>query len=138
MKIILLRLNCSEIQNLGVLQVFEDTEKLFECKTLELPWMNNKQNKSCIPLGKYKIKKWKSEQFGNVFYVTEQSGVDVTNRTGILIHCGNYKKNTKGCILVGRHHTDIDKNGIRDVTHSKDTLKILYGILPEICELEIY
>ena len=34
------------------------------CMTIELPWKNNLKRKSCIPEGKYPLKKRFSERFG--------------------------------------------------------------------------
>ena len=63
--------------------------------------------------------------------------MDVPDRNYILIHAGNYYSDIRGCILVGMDHLDINKDGFKDVTYSKDTLKKLYKILPEKFELEI-
>lgn len=64
------------------------------CYTIELPWRNNQNNKSCIPEGKYQLKRFKSSKHGNVLEV-----MNVPNRTAILIHKANYaEKELKGCI----------------------------------------
>lgn len=66
------------------------------CLTLERPWLDNKKNISCIPLGTYKCVKYNSEKFKNVWEVT-----GVPNRTSILIHAGNSIDDIHGCIAVG-------------------------------------
>ena len=66
------------------------------CKTLENPWLGNATNISCIPEGKYIVKKYNSEKYPNVWELQ-----DVENRTYILIHNGNIESETEGCILVG-------------------------------------
>jgi hypothetical protein len=38
---------------------------------------------------------------------------------------------------VGKIHTDINNDGLRDVTSSKDTMKKLNQILPHEFEIEI-
>lgn len=80
---------------------------------LELPYIDNKNNISCIPAGEYKIKKHYSNKFKNCIKI-----LDVPNRQNILFHCGNsvnqFKDSTgynhfvesKGCLLVCLH---IDK-----------------------------
>lgn len=66
------------------------------CYTLEPPDNGNEEDNSCIPAGKYIVKKYKSERHGNVYAVQ-----DVPDRTGILFHRGNLASDTKGCIMVG-------------------------------------
>ena len=64
------------------------------CKTIELPWKNNERGVSCIPEGKYFIRKRYSTK-----YKWHLELVDVPNRTYILIHpANNAKKELRGCI----------------------------------------
>lgn len=77
----------------------------FMCKTLELPWRENKRSISCIPSGEYTVQIRQSPKYGSVYWVTK-----VPNRTWILIHAGNFAGDTKfgfrthvnGCILLGK------------------------------------
>lgn len=67
--------------------------------TLERPWLNNRQNVSCIPEGRYKVNflpRTYSGKFNRVYHLQ-----NVPNRTGILIHTGNLVSQIQGCILVG-------------------------------------
>lgn len=66
------------------------------CYTLELPWLWNLQEVSCIPEGEYKgylrydkNDKWRIQLEG------------VPNREAVQIHVGNYTTETKGCVLIG-------------------------------------
>lgn len=77
---------------LGVLLVDGSPEFV----TLEDPWRDNERMISCIPQGKYKIKKHNSPKFGKTFIVD-----NVTQRDHILFHAGNTHKDTHGCILLG-------------------------------------
>lgn len=66
------------------------------CHTLELPWIDNRKNWSCIPPGVYRLTKASSPRFAKCFYVH-----DVPGRSGILIHPGNTVADIQGCILPG-------------------------------------
>jgi hypothetical protein len=58
------------------------------CRTLELPWRENRTMASCIPAGTYKVEymaRSASGKYTDVYHVT-----GVPDRSGILIHAGNY------------------------------------------------
>ena len=64
--------------------------------SLELPWADNSNNISCIPVGTYtgilrydKNDRWRIQL------------ENVPNRTGVQIHIGNNTSQIKGCILIG-------------------------------------
>jgi hypothetical protein len=64
------------------------------CSSIELPWLNNQQQVSCIPEGRYELTKRYSPRFGNHLLVN-----NVVNRSFILIHAFNDAvKESKGCI----------------------------------------
>ena len=64
------------------------------CNTIELPWKNNETKVSCIPEGKYFIKKRYSNKFKWHLEV-----LDVKNRSLILFHpANNALLELKGCI----------------------------------------
>jgi hypothetical protein len=64
--------------------------------TLELPWKDNKMDVSCIPAGKYRAELIDSEHHGKAYCLRK-----VPNRTDILMHWGNWRDDTLGCILIG-------------------------------------
>lgn len=64
--------------------------------TLENPWKNNKPYISSIPKGEYIANHYNGTKYKNVFEI-----VPVEGRSAILIHHGNYERDTMGCILVG-------------------------------------
>ena len=68
--------------------------KLVVCNTIELPWLQNQRNVSCIPEGRYELRKRFIKKFGLHLLV-----VDVPDRSWILIHPANdAKTQLKGCI----------------------------------------
>lgn len=86
------RLTSSDLGVTGVL--IEDYKPIL--LTLERPWLDNKEDVSCIPAGQYLCERYNSQHFGSVFMV-----MDVPDRRGILVHGGNKILDTKGCILTG-------------------------------------
>lgn len=96
------------------------------CHTLELPWLSNDRNVSCIPEGFYPAWKAKSSKFGDVFYIDH-----VPARSGILIHSGNTIRDTRGCILAG---LDCD---LTSVVQSRLAMQRLLMLLPEKFTLEV-
>lgn len=105
--------------SLGLFGVFIYARKVL-CHTLELPWLGNVQNKSCIPFGQYAVVKTNHPRYGEVFHVK-----DVPFREGILIHPGNSLKDTRGCILPG-----LDIDDAVGVQHSRLAMRRLYAALP--------
>lgn len=118
--------NCT----IGVLTIEENNTKnklSTAIYTLELPYLNNQRNISCIPEGTYKLVKHTSPKFGQCFWVK-----DVLDRDEILFHTGNYTKDTKGCILVGFKKTN------NHIQESRKALNYLLEILPDETELIIF
>ena len=64
--------------------------------TIEDSWAENRNNVSCIPLGRYVVARTVTPHHGNTFEV-----LSVPNRTAVLIHSGNTHFDTEGCILPG-------------------------------------
>jgi hypothetical protein len=71
-----------------------ECEGKFICCTIELPWINNEKRVSCIPEGKYLLRKRYSRKFQWHIEV-----VEVKNRSFILLHpANNAQKELNGCI----------------------------------------
>ncbi len=111
----------------------------FKCKTLELPWLDNRKNISCIPKGTYTCKFTRSLKFPLGTYEVQ----NVPNRSGIRIHSGNYatgaQVDIQGCILVGNNFADINADKQLDITNSRVTLNILttfFGKEPFTLEIQ--
>ena len=133
MKAVITREKLQEAQTLGTLVLKDDEgNKLFSCKTLELPWLDNKRNESCIPLGNYKVSPRQSAKYNKHFHIQ-----DVPGRSFILIHIGNYKDQTRGCVLIGDKLADLNADGYKDVTSSKATLQKLLKVAPNGFDLTI-
>ena len=115
-KAILTRISDDGRQTLGHLKLINGKKEL-QLVTLELPWKDNERQKSCIPKGVYEVKLRWSPKYGTHYHV-----LNVPNRDLILIHSGNFNKDTKGCILVGKKFADINKDGLLDVAMSRDAL----------------
>lgn len=116
----------------GSFYAFDGEKLLYRCKCIELPWNNNERNASCIPEGTYEVVKYVSEKRGNTFLLK-----DVPGRSDILIHKGNFKRDTLGCILPGIYFIDIDSDEIPDVGESTKALENLYDVLPDKFSLTI-
>ena len=72
---------------------------------IELPWLNNQRNVSCIPEGEYELKARFSPKFSHHLHI-----VDVTGRSLILLHpANNAKRELRGCIAPVKQLTGIGK-----------------------------
>ena len=69
----------------------------FLAYTLERPWLDNRRNISCIPLGEYECHREKSARFGRVLYELH----DVPGRSELKIHPANKPEQLQGCIALG-------------------------------------
>ncbi|SFU77068.1 hypothetical protein SAMN05216480_12312 [Pustulibacterium marinum] len=132
-KLLIERFSHEEKQTIGnmfALTELNNVVKKLAC--LELPWLQNQPEVSCIPAKTYKVKRRWSKTFGDHFHIT-----DVEGRTWILIHIGNYHTEIKGCVLVGLEHDYVNKDNIIDVKDSGKAMKWLLENMPEEFELEI-
>jgi hypothetical protein len=89
------------------------------CYTIELPWIQNKRNISCVPEGLYTLQKRYSPKFKDHFHLK-----NVVGRSLILIHpANNAKKELEGCIAPVSYHTGIGKgNSSRKAFHKLTNL----------------
>lgn len=79
------------------------------------------KNETAIPRGTYKLGLHNSPHFGRVLpHILNVPGYEY-----VLIHWGNWAKDTEGCILVGEHPS---KDAI---TQSKVAFEALWAILKE-------
>jgi hypothetical protein len=91
MKLTLVRVGSSHKGTFGVLRFLSVPFAL----TLELPWLNNEMEISCIPAGLYTCQFVRSPKFGPTYEI-----MNVPGRSHVLFHKGNTVEDTHGCILV--------------------------------------
>ena len=95
----------------------------FQCHTIELPWINNQHQLSCIPEGMYNLSKRYTDRLGNHLMVN-----NVPGRSMILIHPANDAlRELKGCIAPVLTLTG---EGTGD--HSREALDELIRIITSI------
>ena len=127
MQVLLERFHKSDVVTLGTLSVIDDNNlSIFSCKSLELPWCQNKRGISCIPSGRYVCVKRYTAKYGHHFWLQ-----NVPDRDVILLHVGNSVADSHGCILVGNYIANEQKPIKYFVRNSKDTLFLLDVFLPQ-------
>lgn len=120
-----------EKETTSIAHVINDSvDVVYTFVTVELPWKDNQRRISCIPEGEYKLVKNKNpehiKKFGNHFDI-----LNVPDRDGIKIHCGNYYTQILGCVLPGKSLVDINGDGEPDVNYTRIVLDKLFEILPD-------
>ena len=119
MQIKLVRLTEINDTTLGVLML----DGWPHLSTLELRWNNNQRNISSIPMGTYRYVVHVSPRFGKTIRVEE-----VPERDGIIVHRGNTKLDTRGCILVGTAFGYLDElPAVRDSRRGMKKFRNLLG-----------
>ena len=122
----IIRLEQTNRGTIGVLRV----DKRVVCVTLELPYICNSPNISCIPSGSYQCERKYSPKFGNTYEI-----VDVPGRSHILFHAGNTISDTSGCVLLG---TSVGAwQGQRAIVSSKKALRKFLELADETSEFRL-
>jgi len=94
-------------------EIFYDGNPI--CYSIELPWLENQRGISCIPEGKYELKKRYSQKFKWHLHVT-----NVTGRSLILVHPANdAKKELNGCIAPVSGLTGFGKGSLSRLAREK-------------------
>lgn len=127
MKAVLIRMKqlSNHLQTCGRFILLDDNgDVVYQAASLELPWKANMRNISCIPQGDYSVSKVNSPKFGPSTFAVH----NVKGRSNILIHQGNFTRDIEGCILLGERFSDIDSDGITDVTNSRNMVNRLKSI----------
>ena len=104
---------------LGNLFVIDGTKIIYQCKTLELPWRNNKRNVSCVPEGIYPLRYEYSPRFKQDLWEL----YNVPGRSECKFHAANFARQLNGCIALGDMHLKIDSDDIPDIRNSRITME---------------
>jgi len=125
-----------EYQTPGSFIVFDHDRVILNVKSMELPWLNNIREFSCIPAGTYECERIDHPRFGHSWIVKS-----VPDRDGIMIHIGNFasgkKVDIEGCIMPGLRFVDINKDGNLDIADSTKAMNLLRAVLPDKFKLII-
>jgi len=90
-------------------------------QVLERPWLDNRNNVSCIPPGDYEcdfMARSGSGKYRNVYWLRSVPG-----RSGILMHSGNVVDHTLGCLIIGMRRGNL--GGKPAVLNSRTALRRL-------------
>lgn len=123
-KVVLTRIHQEDTRTLGVAHVYDGTVEIGRFCILELPDRNNARNISRIPAGRYRMTPETSPKFRDYFRIH-----DVPGRSGILVHRGNLPSHTQGCLLIGLRFTDLDGDGLFDVSQSDAAMRLFSGMV---------
>lgn len=74
--------------------------------TLELPWLDNARDVSCVPAGSYTAERYLSPAHGYVVFRL----IDVPGRSDVEIHVANLPCDLLGCIGIGQGFGPVQKD----------------------------
>ena len=124
-KVVLLNVQETDRSTLSYLFIFQGRKKIFESVAIQPPFIRNEIGKSRMYAGDFILKLEWSSRFNMDLW--EVYGIH--GRKEIKFHAMNYARQSNGCIGPGRYFYDIDKDGLTDVTQSKDTLDLFHKAL---------
>jgi hypothetical protein len=104
------------------------TRSGWRCLSLELPWLGNVNNRSCIPEGVYRYRKAPSPRLKGRIVIWIDN---VPDRTNVQIHPGNFTSDLRGCAAPGDGIRDLNADGVWDVTNSGPTFDALLSKVPD-------
>lgn len=120
MNLLLLRSSPTVVCTLGDLLLGEDVNGPWQCYTLEDPWHEKKvYGDTCIPTGTYEVVLAHSNRFKRKL----PRLLNVPGFDGVLIHGGNTKEDTHGCILVGQ------RRGVNSINTCAPALEKVIGLI---------
>lgn len=114
-------------RTLGRLRAYDGGGVLwFEGWALEPPWRGNAIGESCVPCGLYGLSWRTSRRYGRHLLVE-----GTAPRSLILLHAGNYPRDTRGGLLPGLRRADLDGDGVADVAASRVALRAVEAVVEE-------
>jgi hypothetical protein len=120
------RVNQGQHFTLGQCSILDvDLHIRFSSVSLERGWQNNKKNISCVPIGFYRLEYEYSNKFKRNLWELKE----VPGRSECKFHSANYWRQLNGCISLGTHFKDIDKDNYLDAVNSKRTMDIFHEVL---------
>ena len=119
---------------LSALHVYDGLTEQARFAVLELTWKDNAKKVSCIPAGHYVIMPEHHEKFGDCFRITSE----IPGRSGVLLHIGNFPKNTEGCLLIGMGFSDLDADGLFEANRSTQAMSYLFQLVSGEADLYIF
>ena len=129
----LTRMTYSDKCIIGKLDIYDGPLKVFSCKTLERPWVQNVTRKSCVPAGTYPVVLEYSPHFDRELNELKL----VPGRSEVKIHVANYVRQLEGCIAVGLSIGDINADGVPDLKSSGVALDRLHAALDGAMQWEL-
>ena len=129
-RVVLTRYMHTKDATYGDLHVYNDWRHIFYCSILELPWRGNLKRVSRIPAGTYVIKLEWSEKFQSYLWEIKA----VPHRSECKFHQANFVKQINGCMAFARSFKDIDSDGIKDATYSRDTMEKFHKMMEPATE----
>jgi hypothetical protein len=125
------------IGTFGRLSIYQDTLKIFDCYTVERPWLANKPFVSCIPPGAYILENHASNKYGNTYAIVGGAVGHQKNeakekhggysRYACLFHSANIFTNVSGCVGLGSNLGSLA--GLWSVSNSRKTVDKFLEIL---------
>jgi hypothetical protein len=125
-ELIVSRIFGNEHKTLSECEIIKDGKTVYDFVGIELPWMENRRNVSCIPAGIYEAIATRRASSGAYALLIR----GVINRSQIMVHTANYARDLQGCLAPGREFKDIDRDGIMDVTNSRNVMFDIEQIIP--------
>lgn len=112
----------------GTFGVFLTPELNSICVSMELPWLENQHQVSCIPIGNYMVEQFTHDKLGRIFRI-----LNVPDRDYIYMHGANWPTQIKGCIAPGMDYGE--PNNIPGIIKSQDALHLLLALNPSSIQI---
>lgn len=104
---------------------FFTPEGLPICFSMELPWLGNRRQQSCIPAGRYPLRKRWSKKHGWHLHIQ-----NVPGRGLILIHAANWPQQLLGCVAAGL----VWQGHEGELLNSRNAVYLLYRQVSELLD----